>query len=302
MSSHDDSPVGRLSRALAAAAPPKAVLDALAGKPPEVESGQLWQARRGNRSMLVLISAEDGATVEVSPVTIDEVSDSDSVDLSPETSVLEAPLTVWLGLTRWLPMRTLEQYTGDLTIDCPGDGVLAAIARAGRTGEAAVSPADPKVVFRAGMVDTLDELAATPLPSGTGELAGILRNAELGVQELGALLDVPGSVVLELRRGRRALSAEEAARLASAVGRDAEQLLGANPTPPEPLLMWMSRPAQRRKVIALAKMKDLDEDTAFSHATFSTFALAARTSGDRYAESAWAALGQRYFQSVLDES
>lgn len=296
------SPLERLSRALTAATPPRAVLDALAGDPPNVESGQLWRARRGDRSLLVLLlSAPGGPTVEVSPVTIDQDSDTDAVLLPPDASTLEAPLTVWLGLARWVPMRTLEQYTGDLELHRSDDGVRAAVVDAGRPGEASFSPADPKVVFRAGLVDSLDELAVAPVPSGTGKLAELLRNSGLGVQELGATLGVPSSVVLELRRGRRPLSVENAERLASAVGRDAEQLLAANPAPPEPLLIWMSQPAQRKKVLALARIKNLDEDTAFVHATYSTYALAARTTGDRDAESAWAALGEQYFQSVLHE-
>lgn len=296
------SSLERLSRALTAATPPRAVLDALVGDPPNVEPGQLWRARRANKSILVLLlSTPGGMSVEVSPVTIDEHSDPDAFYLSPDLSTLQAPLTVWLGLTRSVPMRTLEQYTGDLELDRSADGVREAVVNAGRPGEAPASPADPKVVLRAGLVDALDDLAAAPVPSGTGELPEILKNSGLGPQELGALLEVPGSDVLELRRGRRPLSPEGAKRIASAVGRHAEQLLEANPTPPEPLLIWMSRPAQRQKVLALARIKNVDEDTAFAHATYSTYALAARTSGDRNAESMWAALGERYFQSVLHE-
>lgn len=296
----DDSPIERLQRALAAAAPPKAVLDALDGEPPEVGPGQLWRARRGTRTLLVLVSAADAAIIEVSPVTIGEVSDTDAVDLAPGTSALNAPLTVWLGMTRQVPMRTLEQYTGALTVN-KGRGVLEAVAQARRADTPVGTAADPAAVTRAGILDTVEELTAAPLPSGTGELAAILKAAHVGTQELGALLAVPGFEVLKLRRGQRAISADEADRLAPVVNRPPGQLLESNPTPPEALLTWMSHPAQRPKITKLAEQKHIDEDTAFSHATFSTFALAARTAGDRTADSAWAALGQRYFQSVLNE-
>lgn len=110
---------------------------------------------------------------------------------------------------------------------------------------------------------------------------------------------MPAATVLELRRGQQALSAEQAHTLAPVVGSDANVLLAANPTPPEPLVEWMSQPSQRPKVSQFANARHVDEDTAFADATYSTFALAARTAGDRDAVSAWAALGERYFQSAL---
>lgn len=302
MTSRDESPTGRLSRALAAAAPPRAFLDALADDLSEVVPGQLWRARRGSRSLLVLICAVDGAVVQLAPVTIDDGSNADAVDLPASASELAAPLTVWPYLSASVPMRTLEQYSGQLMLDYPGGDVLDGVIKAGRPGPATASATDPTLVLAARMLDTLDELATAPLPRGTGELPSLLKGAGLGVRELGELLQVPGAAVLELRRGQRAISGEQAQTLAPMVGRGEEELLAANPSPPEPLVVWMSRPPQRRRVAKLAKAKGLDEDRAFAHATFSSFALAARTAGDRDDESVWAALGERYFQSVLDDS
>lgn len=302
MNSPGDSPTGRLSRALAAAAPPRRVLDALAGEPPEVEPGQLWRARRANRSLLVLTSARDGATVEVSPVTVDEVSDSDAVDLPAAASALSAPISVWLGLTRWLPLRALERYTGDLLIGSAGEQILDAVTDAGHPGSPALSPADPKIVSRARMLDTLAELAAIPVPAGSGELAELLREERIPLGDLEQLLLLPTAGALDVARGRRPISAEQAQQLAARVGRDPEQLLAANPAPPPALVEWMSRPAQRRKLVRLAQKAQLNEDTAFSHATYSVYAMAARAAGDREADAAWAALGQRYFEAVLDDA
>jgi hypothetical protein len=179
----------------------------------------------------VLISAADGVAVEASAVTIDEFSDADAVDLPPAASALSAPITVWLGLTRRLPMRTLEQYTGDVTVDSAGQGVLATVAKAGRRGEAAVSPADPKIVFRARMIDTLDEIEAAPIPQGTGQLASMLKDAQVPVSELGELLDVNNAAVLALCRGQRVLDAEQAARLAPRLGRKPRRAVGGQPGP-----------------------------------------------------------------------
>lgn len=309
MNSPDDSPMGRLSRALAAAAPSRAVLDALTGELPPVAPGQLWRARRGARSLLVLVSASSRATVDVSPVTIDEASDADAVNLPAAASTIAAPLTVWLDLTRTVPMRTLEQYTGHLTrtVNVVGGGavgtdVLAWVARKGRPGAAVVAPTDPAAVFRARLVDTLDEFADAPVPVGSGELPSILKRIGIGRGELAALLLVTTGVALQVWRGLRALTVEEAERLAPRVDRDPEELLHANPAPPEPLLTWMSQPAQRRKVVALANKHKVDEDTAFTHATYSTLALAARATGDRDPDLMWAALGQRYFESVLEQA
>lgn len=300
MTSRDEPARQRLSRALSAAAPPKAVLDAL-NELPEVARGQLWRARHDSRSALVLIVGVDGATVDVVPVSIDDVSNADAVELPADASALDAPLSVWAHMPASVPMRTLEQYIGAFLLDYPGGNVLEGVINAGRPGTAAVSAAEQSLVFAAGIADTLEQLAAAPLPGGTGQLPSILKATGLPVGELGSLLGVSSAIVLELRRGERALSAEQARALASALGRDEEELLEANPTPPEPLVVWMSRPPQRRRLIALAKAKSLDEDRAFSHATFSAFALAARAVGDREAESKWAVFGERYFQSVLDE-
>ena len=105
MTSRDESPVGRLSRALAASAPPAAFLSAL-NEFPEVAPGQLWRARRGSRTLLVLICAVDGATVELAPVTIDDGANADAVELPAAASELAAPLTVWRPLAASVPMRT----------------------------------------------------------------------------------------------------------------------------------------------------------------------------------------------------
>jgi transcriptional regulator with XRE-family HTH domain len=293
--------VGRLSRALAAAAPPSRLLDALDALP-DVAPGQLWRARRGSTSLLVLVIGVDGAVVELAPITIDDGSNADALDLPSDASELGAPLTVWRTRVASVPMRSLEQYIGKLLLDHGGDNVLDAVIEAGRPGAAAVSATDPTLVVAARMTDQLAELAAAPLPGGTGELPSLLKASGLGVGELGQLLGVSSATVLELRRGQRAISAEQAQSLAPRVGADPESLLAANPTPPELLVVWMSRPPQRRRIVRLAQNRHVDEDTAFADATYSSFALAARSSGDRGAESAWAELGERYLQSVLDES
>lgn len=300
MNPRDESPRERLSRALAAAAPPAAVLEAL-NTLPDVAPGQLWRARRGSRSALVLIIGVDDAIVDLVPVSVDDLSNADAVDLPAGASPLGAPLTVWTQLAASVPMRTLEKYLGALQLDHADADVLGAVAGAGRPGPTAASAAEQSVVFAARMADTVEHLAAAPLPGGTGELPSMLKAAGVPMSELGSLLGVPSAIALELRRGERALSAEQARALAPALGRSEEDLLAANPTPPQPLVAWMSKPPQRRRVIALARAKNLDEDRAFAHATFSTFALAARAAGDREADSKWAALGERYFQSVLDE-
>lgn len=300
MTRHDESPRDRAARALAAAAPAPAFLDAL-NTLPDVAPGQLWRARRGLHGLLVLVVAVDGAMVEVVPASVMEGSNSDAVDLPEEASVLRAPLTIWAALTASVPMRTLEQFNGSLLLDLPGGGVLNGVLKAGRPGPAAVSAAEESIVFAARLTDLLIELADAPLPGGTGQLPSLLKASGLRSAELSSLLGVDTSAALDLRRGQRALSAQQAQALATALGRDEQDVLASNPTPPEPLVVWMSRPPQRRRVIALAHAKGIGEDRAFADATFSALALAARTSGDADAESKWAALGERYFQSVLDE-
>jgi hypothetical protein len=297
---NDDSPQARLLRALAGAGAPEAFRIAFTSPPPDPAPGQLWRARRGDTTVLILLVGIDASTAHVVPVTLDpDYSDPDAVVLPASASPLASALTVWLRLARELSVRVLDRYVGDLSLPGAAADPGAAVIAAGTPGRQLFSAADPVVEYRARVVDEAAELAATPTLIGSGELAAILKTSDVAVADLVELLGVPLPRVLALRRGKAPLTFEQAQTLAPVLGLDADDLLAANPSPPSPLLARLARPQRRAQVVQLAATRDIAEDTAYETAAFAVFALAARTEGDTGGDAEWDARLDRYFESVL---
>jgi plasmid maintenance system antidote protein VapI len=295
------SPVNRLARVLASAAVPEQFRRTFTSTPPDPCPGQLWRARRDDTSMLVLLTHVEPTATDAVPVTMDDdYSTEDAVMLAHDASPLNARLTVWPELVRTLPMRVLENYAGDLELDGAGIDPLGAVRAAGRLGRPASSPADPVLEYRARISDDSAFMAGISEPSGSGALPSILAGARLPTAELAQILGVSPAEVLSLRRGERPISPDEAARLAPLLGVAEEDLVAANPPPPSKLLMQVAHPRRRAQIMALARVKDISEDEAFTRAVFDTYALAARASGDIEGPEAWNARLDRYFQMVLD--
>jgi transcriptional regulator with XRE-family HTH domain len=295
------SPAERLARALANAALPEQLRRALASAPPDPLPGQLWRARRDDTSMLVLLADVEPTAVYAIPVTMDDsYSTEDSVVLDRDASPLGLKLMVWPELARALPMRVLERYAGDLELPGADTNPMGAVRAVGRPGRRVISPADPALEYRGRISDEAAFLAAASEPSGSGELPDILASAGLPTAELARVLNVSSTEVLRLRRGERLMGSAEAARLAPVLGLAPDDLMAANPAPPDSLLAVASRPGRRAQVVALARVKNISEDSAFTRALFETYALAARASGDKDSAEAWDARLDRYFQMVLD--
>ncbi len=296
----EESPSGRLGRALAAAAVPDQLRQALAATPPDPRPGQLWRARRGDTVMLVLLNGAGGAAVDAVPVTMDPGFETeDAVVLQPDMSSLEVRLTVWLGLARTLPLRVLDRYVGAINLDSFGDPV-GTVRAVGRPGRPAVSPVDPVLEYRARISDATALLATAPLTAGSGDLPKILAAAGVTASRLAQVLEVDLPMVLQLRRGQAALGPTQAERLAPFVGRGAEDLMAANPAPPASLVAQAAHPRRRGQVIALAQAKRISEDAAYTQVLFGTYALAARATGDTDTGQAWNARLDRYFELVLN--
>jgi transcriptional regulator with XRE-family HTH domain len=251
--------------------------------------------------MLVLLAHVEPTAVYAIPMTMDDAyGTEDSVVLERDASPLGVSLTVWPELARTLPMRVLERYAGDLDLPGADTNPIDAIRAVGSPGRRAISPADPALEYRGRISDEAAFLAAASEPSGSGELPDILASAGLPTAELARVLDVSSTEVLRLRRGERLIGSAEAARLAPVLGRAPDDLMAANPAPPDSLLAVASNPRRRAQVVALARLKSISEDSAFTRALFETYALAARASGDRDSAEAWEARLDRYFQMVLD--
>lgn len=292
MSEAEDTPAARLRAALAAAALPPSVRHAWTERPPTLAPGQIWRARWGTVTHLLLILDAPSCSVRAAPVTLDVDAADDSAAVLPATSSeLTVPLVLWLGDATSLPLRVLDRFLGSLTVD------LQELSAADH-GHPVLTPADERAVHRARLQDALDVLvAARWAPEGNGNLKALLGTAD--PKTLAHVLEVPDRTVIALRRGKAALTPEQAERLAPVVRQPVEALLAANPPLPEDLVADLDHPAYRAKVVALAQQRGIDETQAWLTAGFAVAAVAHRqTEGDT---PSWTDRLDHYFALVLDE-
>ncbi len=292
MSEAEGTPAARLRAALTAAALPPAVRRAWTDRPPTPAPGQIWRARWGTVTQLLLVLDAPSRSVRAAPVTLDvEAADDSAAVLTPAHTELGAPLAVWLADTTSLPLRVLDRYLGSALLD------LRDLPAAGR-GRPVLTPADERAVQRARLQDALDVfVAARWAPEGSGNLKELLGTSD--VKELAQVLQVPHRTVIALRRGKAALTPDQAERLAPVVHLPVEALLAANPSLPEDLVADLDHPAYRAKVVTLAQRRGIDETQAWLTAGFAVAAVAHRqTEGEK---PAWTDRLDRYFALVLDE-
>lgn len=292
MSEPEDTPAARLRAALTAAVLPPTVRRAWTDRPPTPAPGQIWRARWGTTTQLLLILDAPSRSVRAVPVTLDlEAADDSAALLGPDSSELGGPLVVWLGDATALPLRVLDRYLGALTFE------LRALSAAGH-GQPVLTDADDRAVLRARLQDALDVfVAAHWAPVTNGNLKEVL--AATDPKELAQLLAVPPRTAIALRRGRTFLTLDQAERLAPVVHLPVETLLAANPPLPEELIADLDHPAYRAKVISLAERRGIDENQARLTAGFAVAAVAHRqTDGE---SPGWTDRLDRYFALVLDE-
>jgi hypothetical protein len=288
----ENTPAARLRTALTAAVLPPTVRRAWTGRPPTPAPGQIWRARWGTTTQLLLILDAPSRSVRAVPVTLElEAADDSAALLGPDSSELGGPLVVWLGDATSLPLRVLDRYLGSVTIGLPE------LTAAGR-GRPVLTAADERAVQRARLQDTLDAfVAARWAPEGTGGLKELLGASD--VRGIAQALQVPDRTVIALRRGKAALTPDQAERLAPVVHLPVEALLAANPPLPEELVADLDHPAYRAKVVALAERRGIDETQAWLTAGFAVAAVAhRRTEGQA---PGWTERLDRYFAVVLDE-
>ena len=292
MSETEGTPAARLRAALTAATLPATVRRAWTDLPPTPAPGQIWRARWGSATLLLLVLEASRRSVRAVPVTLDvDGADETAAVLSPESSELRSSLVGWLDDATSLPLRVLDRYLGSLTVDA---GELNTAAR----GRPVLTDADERAVQRARLQDILDVfVAARWAPEGSGNLKELLGAAD--VKDLAQALQEPPRTVIALRRGKAALTPDQAERLAPVIHLPVETLLAANPPLPEDLVADLDHPAYRAKVVSLAERRGIDEKQAWLTAGFAVAAVAHRqTEGER---PAWTDRLDQYFALVLDE-
>ncbi|MFI7679388.1 hypothetical protein [Actinophytocola sp. NPDC049390] len=293
MSDVQKSPRARLRGALAAAALPPALRQTWATPPPDPTSGQLWRARWGAVTQLLLVLESAAQSVRAAPVTSDpDMADDSAGILAEGASDLSIPLVVWLDDAASVPLRVLDRFVGALAEqhrrvqDVP-------------RGRPIVSDVDERAVQRARGQDAMDVfVSARWAPEGTGTLKEILGKADRS--RLSAVLALPDRQVIALLRGRKGVTPDQAERLAPVVGESAEVLLASNPPLPEDLVADLDLPVYRAMVNALAKRRGLEEIEAWRFAGYAVAGVANRqTEGPALS---WREQLDRYFEAVLDDS
>jgi len=292
MSEAEQASGARLRAVLAAAELPSSVRRAWTERPPTPAPGQVWRARWGTMTQLLLVLDAPARSVRAAPVTLDpDLADNTAVILPADSTVLTVPLVVWLGDTMSLPLRVLDRVLGSVTID------LREVPEA-RRGRPVLTPADDRAVHRARLQDVLGVfVAARWAPDGNGNLGDILGKTTS--KRVSEALELSDREVIALRRGRMGLTPDQAVRLASVAEESVENLLAANPRLPDDLVADLDLPAYRAKVNALAQRRGIDEVEAWLTAGYSVAGVAHRqTEGEA---PSWRERLDRYFDAVLDE-
>lgn len=292
MSDGESAPAARLRAALKSAALPASVRRAWSAPPPSPAPGQIWRARWGRATQLMLIQDTPFRSVRAAPITLNvDAADEEATVLAPECSELTVPLVVWQSYATNVPLRVLDRFLGSVTLELP-ELPTANHARP------VLTPADERAVHRARLQDTLDVfVTARWAPGGAGNLKTLLSAVDR--KSLGQALGVNDRMVIALSRGKAALNPDQAERLAPLVNQPVEALLAANPSLPEDLVAELDHPAYRAKVVALAHRRGIDELEAWLTAGFAVSAVAhRRTEGDA---PLWTDRLDRYFALVLDD-
>jgi hypothetical protein len=281
----------RLRAALTTASLPSSIAGAWSERPPRPTGRQLWRARWGSVTQLLVVLDASARSVRAAPVTLDpELADDSAVITYSDESDLTVPLVVWLQDAASLPVRVLDRFLGAVHVDLRAASAL-------RHGRPVLTAADERAVHRARLQDTLDVfVAARWAPEGDGSLGALLGAAR--PQQIAQVLGVPNRMVIGLRRGERFLSPQQAELLAPLLHRSAGEVLAANPPLPEDLVADLDLPEYRARITALARREGADEIDTWRAVGYGVAAVSHRqTEGDAVS---WRDRIDHYFLAVLD--
>lgn len=284
------------------------------GKPREIdlERGQLWRAGWGDVAVLLLLLELGDGEVRASPVTIDPpAEDENSFVLAPDCTGLPTSVTVWTGLTRFVPQRVLETlvaaWSADVTTYLTNPTSMQPRAKLPigmRRGLPIDSEFDDRCMIRADLEDDVDQLGQMPgLPVESPGSPPTTLAAVLGDVDLAALctaLELPQPAVMKLLRGTTPLTPAQAAVVAQTTGVPQARVLGAVRGMPRGLVQAAEHPRWRQVWIARAQRLGTDETQARLDGCQKAFALAARQTGSSQPD--WNARLQRALFGEEDES
>jgi len=285
----DDSPASELVlQAITAVELPAAVRAAWTAPRPALAPAQLWRAHLDEIARFVVVLQTEGAVAEVAPVTLDvELATDDAYLLEAAESDFDVPVAVWLALKATVPVHVLEQYLGSVHL------AVDALRKAPQ-GRPLASVLDDRAMEAAILGDDMEELAAAPVAEAT--LQQLL--SRVTIKQL-VELQIPTPHALDLFRGLRALTPEQAARVAGLVGTTPQALLRANPPLPIELLHDLDTAEIRELVSQLAEQRGLSQDDARLTAGYGAYALAARQTGAGATD--WASRVAAYVRALLGE-
>jgi hypothetical protein len=285
-----------------------AVLDAAAPPP---AAGQLWRAGDGPVAMLgLVVSVRSGddrlPDVLLCPVTLDVEDESGSGVVVGSSVLGDAGVVLWPGLARWVPVAVLDHLLDDGNEVLAAAGQIDATARAAAVDQdAAFALLDTVDVFSgaaqalAELADDLSALASSPrLPvatpdARTGEGTVVVALQGSGKDKIQTVVEVLGVSVpdaIQVLKGNRPLSDDEADRLRRHLGLDAHDMRHRGF--PLALAAELEQPRWRKPLLQASPAADLSAARASTAA--GVYGLAAR---DSAAEPNWAERIERYLQA-----
>lgn len=255
----------------------------------DVRRNCLWTARWSGSTILLLIIHEssDPQKVLAAPVTIEPgLQDQESIVVDASANDLGVPVTVWLGITREVPIQTLERPLGGLPPETLETASRASRSQPLRDAEHAIQQlTSTSAEQRAEMEDILDRWIEDlqPLPSAAPEQVTtqgtIQGKPSITLKQVMDALHVPQRMAMNIVRGNYQLSPGEARQLALHIGSSPDALSSIAEPLPNELLLELQQPRWRLLVRSEAERLKTDEPAARLSVAREAFALAARQSG-----------------------
>lgn len=278
MSQPDD----RLRAVLSGYQAPAALRETLAAaNHPDVGAGQIWRARVDGTSITVLILSD--FTAGTGDVVVATPGEAPPVESKIEHQ--RVATDVFRSVTLWPTVRGTLHYRA---LDLMVEHSVTSIGLAQHLGSTPIvvtlddDPLDPGAELLAELRDDLIRLQAAPaVPTRTADpgrrtllLPGTPREQ---VEQLMEHLGVNLHEAMELHRGRRALTAEQARALETVMGLEAGTLPSSTGTDPD-LALEIEHPRWRDAARRRALRTGQDEVSARTSLAAEAYALAARES------------------------
>jgi len=300
---------GRLAHALTSLSEGSFGTDVESATVPDVAPGQLWRAlgRGKSRTAVLVLRVSGVGSVRVLPATFDpDLATDRSRVLAAEDAGVGAPVVLWIDLETSVSVAVLDSLLGQL----PDAGlhameVITGPAKSGKTGRPVHTPTDVRAELEADLADEMEALASAEpwQPVTAGDLHEMLKN--LKATELAQALHLSKPDALNLKRGARPLTEDEAELLSDVIGQPARELAAAGPPLPGAVIDLFNTPRVRASVRDLARKSGLDESTMRVQAAYEVASGTAARTTNRIGEAAvadiemWSQRVRQYFAVKL---